>query len=418
MNTFSLPINRDRIWQRLMELAEIGRYGRSGVDRQALTPGDLEAKRWLIAWARARGLDASTDAIGNLFVRLPGRSPQAEPVAVGSHLDTEASGGRFDGAYGVVAAMELIDSLMEQRIEIDRPVDLVAWTNEEGSRFRPGCMGSKAYVDPGSLPALLAEQDDEGVSVAAALKLHEEALPDLPVRRLGASFAAFIEAHIEQGPVLERAGKAVAAVHGIQGRRVYEISVTGRTAHAGTTPYEARRDALEFTTGLLGQFYARAAEEPAIRITPGRLVVEPNSPSVVPGRVRLTVDIRHPDASVLNGLPEWLSSLVGASGRAGASIVEIDRLDPVTFDPDLVEAGRVASIAEGGLAVSMVSGASHDSHVLAGFYPTAMIFVRCREGISHHEDEYASPDDLAAGARALAACLLRASSNPSSQQPA
>ncbi len=416
MSTFSLPIDRDRIWQRLMELAEIGRYGRSGVDRQALTPGDLEAKRWLIAWARARALEVSTDAIGNLFVRLPGRSPHAASVAVGSHLDTEPTGGRFDGAYGVVAAMELIDSLIEQGIETDRPVDLVAWTNEEGCRFRPGCMGSKAYVDPGSLPALLAEQDDEGVSVAAALKLHEEAFPGLPVRRLGVPFAAFVEAHIEQGPVLERAGKAVAAVHGVQGRRVYGITATGRTAHAGTTPYEARIDALEFTTGLLGQLYARAAEEPAIRITPGRLVVEPNSPSVVPGRVSLTVDIRHPDASVLDRIPEWLSSLVAVSGRVGACFVEIDRMDPATFDPGLVEAGRVASIAEGGLAVPMVSGASHDAHVLAGFCPTAMIFVRCREGISHHEDEYASPDDLAAGAKALAACLLRASNNPPIQQ--
>ncbi len=410
MSKLMLPVNGGRLWQRLMQLAGIGRYGTTGVNRQALTLGDLEAKQWLIAWAKMRALEAYVDAIGNVFVRRPGRYADAPAVAVGSHLDTEPAGGRFDGAYGVVAAMELINSLIEQGVDTECPVDLVAWSNEEGCRFHPGCMGSRAYVDPASLPAMLSARDLDGVSVEAALRLHDEALADLPRRPLGAPFKAFLEAHIEQGPVLEREGKAVAAVNAIQGRRVYEIVVAGRTDHAGTTPYAARCDALEYGTSLLQQLYARAAAEPAIRITPGRIIVEPNSPSVVPGRVHLTVDIRHPDQRTLQDVPAWLSSLTPPqAGSPAVEITEIDRMDPATFDAGLVEAGCVASAAIGGIRyIDGFRRFAQTRHALADFCPTAMIFVRCRGGVSHHEDEYASCEDLAAGARALSACLLHA----------
>lgn len=418
MSVAMLTVDRERLWRRLMQLAEIGRFGTTGVDRQALTAGDLEAKLWLIGWARERRLDISTDAIGNLFVRRRGTDPQALPVAIGSHLDTEARGGRFDGAFGVVAAMELVDALIDLGIETRCPVDLVVWNNEEGCRFHPGCMGSRSHADPSLLTAMLTSRDPDGIDVEAALRSHEVALRHLPQRALGGPLGAFLEAHIEQGPLLERADRAVAAVAGIQGRRIYEVTVTGRTDHAGTVPHATRSDALERATGLLQRLYARASAEPDIRITPGRLLVEPNSPSVVPGRVILMVDIRHPDASTLNEIPSWLASLAPAQADPPAiSVTEIDRMDPATFDAALTEVAAAASVALGGLDTPLISGASHDAHALAGHCPTTMVFVRCRGGVSHHEDEYASPEDLAIGTRALSACLLHACGIVSLPQP-
>lgn len=413
MNTAMLPINKDRIWLRLTQLAEIGRFGETGVDRQALTDGDLAAKRWLINWAQARKYDVSLDAIGNVFVRRQGLDPRALPVAVGSHLDTEPTGGRFDGAYGIVAGMELLDALEEQTTATRRPIELVVWTNEEGCRFQPGCMGSKTHADPRLLGSMLTARDADGLSVAEALQGHDNALEAIPRRSLGLPFAAFLEAHIEQGPVLEREGRAVAAVKGVQGRRVYSIDIEGKTGHAGTVPYALRHDALEKTVTFLHHLYTRAAGDDEIRITPGRLIIEPNSPSVIPGRVRLTIDIRHPDASTLKDIPAWLASLV-ASISPDISICEVDATGPAVFDTTLTEVTRLACLSLSGLDRPLVSGASHDSHALAEFCPTTMVFVRCRGGISHHEDEFASPEDLAAGASALSACLLHATGTASS----
>lgn len=408
MSRAMLPVDKDRIWLRLMQLAKIGRFGDTGVDRQALTDGDLAAKQWLIDWASARNFAVSIDAIGNVFVRRQGLCGHALPVVIGSHLDTEPTGGRFDGAYGVVAAMELLDALEEQSVATHHPVELVAWTNEEGCRFQPGCMGSKTHANPHLLANMLASRDANGLSTADALKRHQTALATIQSRSLGLPFAAFLEAHIEQGPVLEREGYAVAAVKGIQGRRVYQVDIAGKTAHAGTVPHALRCDALESAVVFLQQLYARAAEDDDIRITPGRLMMEPNSPSVVPGRVQLTIDIRHPDAAVLFGIPSWLASLGSSGASANIAITEIDATEPALFDAGLTEVARSTCLALSGLGRTVVSGASHDAHALAAFCPTAMVFVRCRDGVSHHEDEFASPEDLAVGASVLSACLLHA----------
>lgn len=409
MTLATLPISETRLWQRLMQLAEIGKTGRTGVCRLALSAEDVAAKAWILDWAQQRKFAAATDAIGNLFVRRPGTMAAATPVTLGSHLDSEPTGGRFDGAYGVVAGMEILDALEEGHIETCHPVELVVWTNEEGGRFHPGCMGSRAYATPDLLGVMLRSVDDEGISVAAALERHQDAFPSLPERSLGEPFAAFLEAHIEQGPVLEQLDQPIAAVSGIQGRRVFAIDVPGRTGHAGTVPQSLRDDALMRTLPFLRALYARAKDDPAIRITPGRLLMAPNSPSVIPGHVTLTLDIRHPDAAILSAIPAWLSDLAQAtSGDRRIEVNEIDRADPVVFDRRLTGIAAEACRRIAPDAPVLASGAMHDAYALARFCPTTMIFVRCREGISHHEDEEASSSDLALGAQALSACLLAA----------
>lgn len=409
MSLAMLPISETRLWQRLMQLAEIGKTGRTGVCRLALSTEDSAAKAWILDWAQQRKFAIATDAIGNLFVTRPGAMAGAAPVVVGSHLDSEPTGGRFDGAYGVVAGMEILDALEEGRIETRHPVELVVWTNEEGGRFHPGCMGSRAYAAPDLLGAMLRSVDDDGISVAAELDRHRSTFPSLPERSLGEPFAAFLEAHIEQGPVLEQLDLPVAAVSGIQGRRVFTIDVPGRTGHAGTVPQRLRDDALMRALPFLRALYARAKDDPEIRITPGRLLIVPNSPSVIPGHVTLTVDIRHPDAAVLAVIPAWLSDLAHAtSGDRPIEVNEIDRADPASFDQRLTGIAAEACRRITANAPVLVSGAMHDAYALAPFCPTTMIFVRCREGISHHEDEEASPSDLVLGAQALSACLLAA----------
>ena len=283
--------------------------------------------------------------------------------------------------------------------------------------FYPGCMGSRAYVDPASLSAMLSARDLDGVSVEAALRLHDEALADFPRRPLGAPFKAFLEAHIEQGPVLEREGKAVAAVNAIQGRRVYEIVVAGRTDHAGTTPYAARSDALEYATSLLQRALCTRGGRACHPITSGRIDRRAEL-AKRSGRVHLTVDIRHPDERTLQDVPAWLSSLRAAqAGSPAVAITEIDRMDPQLSTPVLSRPAvwRAPPSAD---SIHRWFPALRTTRMRwREFCPTAMIFVRCRGGVSHHEDEYASSEDLAAGARALSpACSMHAASHRSRNQ--
>ncbi len=402
-------VDRDRLWQRLMEIARFGATGRGGVNRQAFSAEDAAARRQMADWAASLGLHCLTDRIGNLYLRRPGRDPEAAPVMTGSHLDSQPTGGKFDGAYGVIAGLEALQAIAQAGLETARPIELVAWSNEEGSRFQPGCMGSGVFAGEMALADLLPLVDAEGISVEAALAGLFEATPGLPARPAAAP-AAYIEAHIEQGPILEREGRTIGVVGGVQGMRWLTVEVTGEAAHAGTTPRAARRDALKAATRMvvaLEAAFAEADPEDILRFTVGRFEVEPNSPNTVPARVFFTIDFRHPEAAAIEDLCGRIEGICRAQAQGcPVTVTTISGLPPCVFDPAVVATVRGAAER---LALShrdIMSGAGHDAMNLARLCPTGMIFVPCEAGVSHNEAENATPDDLAAGTRVLAASLV------------
>jgi N-carbamoyl-L-amino-acid hydrolase len=401
--SLSPTVDEARLWRRHEEMARVGGTAKGGVNRQALSPEDGRARALLASWAEARGFAVSSDAIGNLFIRRDGSERGAAPVMTGSHLDSQPTGGRFDGAYGVLAGFEVLEALEDAGIATRRPVELVAWTNEEGSRFQPGCMGSMVYSGRMKLEDALAVADRSGTTVAAALD--GLGLAGLALRR--PEVAAYVEAHIEQGPLLEAEGRTIGAVTGIQGCRWFAVDIAGEEAHAGTTPMAPRKDALKAALAIVAAIDAATADsEDRVRFTVGRFEVAPGSPNTVPGRVFFTVDLRHPEAAVLTRLGDLVAPLAAEHRRGCAvRVTETFTSPPVAFDERVV--GRVAAAAASlGLEHRrMVSGANHDARFLADLCPTGMIFVPCERGVSHNEAENAKPADLAAGARVLAQVL-------------
>ncbi|KQT85419.1 hydantoinase/carbamoylase family amidase [Aurantimonas sp. Leaf443] len=404
-------IDAARLGRRLETFARIGATARGGVDRQALTDGDAEARALLAQLGAARGFRVEQDGAANLFLRRRGRDDALPPLLLGSHLDTQPTGGRFDGALGVLGALEVLESLEDAGLPTPRAVELVAWTNEEGSRFLPGAMGSQAFAAGALDPAWLAARDGAGTSLADALARTLQALPHVPRRPLGTPIAAYLELHIEQGPVLEREDVPVGVVTGIQGTRWLDVTLTGAAAHAGTTPLAYRRDpmaaAAAALSSLLGTVMAR---DEAARLTVGRIRAEPGSVNAIPERVAFTLDLRHPVLAELDAIERAARTAIEAAARDArcqAEMRTVFDMAPVAFPPamaDLVE----AAAGEAGLAARrMISGAFHDALFLARRAPAAMIFVPCREGISHNEAEFVEPRFVEAGARALMAATLR-----------
>ncbi len=402
-------VDEGRLWQHHLELAKIGGTPRGGVNRQALTAEDAEARARLVSWGTALGLTAEMDPIGNVFLRRAGRDAAAPPVLTGSHLDTQPSGGRFDGIYGVLGGLEAIGATVRAGIETRRPLELAVWTNEEGSRFAPGCMGSRTFADPSVLDRMLAARDLDGVTVAEALASVRTALAGrVAPRRLGGPVAAYVEAHIEQGPELEAAGRTIGLVTGIQGRRRILVEVTGEDGHAGTLARRRRKDALSAAVAMIRALEALMHDpEDTVRFTVGRVIVSPNAPSVVPGHVLFTIDLRHPDQATLIGLGDQVSAVCRAhAGPCAVSITEVSLTLPVQFEGPVPAAVRSASERLGLSAMPILSGAGHDAENLHRVCPTGMLFVPCERGISHNEAENARPEDLAAGARVLAEVLV------------
>jgi N-carbamoyl-L-amino-acid hydrolase len=403
-------VDERRLWSRHVEMGAIGGTPRGGVNRQALTAEDGAARAVLVRWGRALGLAASMDPIGNLFLRRTGREPGASPVVTGSHLDTQPSGGRFDGTYGVLAGLEALEAITRAEVATRHPLELVVWTNEEGCRFAPGCMGSRAFADPAVLEEMLAARDLAGVTVAEALEGTRAALASIVTpRALGGPVAAYVEAHIEQGPELEAAGCPIGLVTGIQGRRRLIVEVQGEEGHAGTLPRRRRKDALLAAVAMLGALDRLMTDpEDAVRFTVGRLVVAPNAPSVVPGHVLFTIDLRHPDATTLMDLGDRVRDVCqGHAGPCAVTVREVSLTLPVRFEGRVPEAVRAASERLGLPIMPVLSGAGHDAENLHRVAPTGMVFVPCEQGISHNEAENARPDDLAAGARVLAEVLVQ-----------
>ncbi|MFT4987912.1 MAG: N-carbamoyl-L-amino-acid hydrolase, partial [Acidimicrobiales bacterium] len=248
-------VDEQRLWSRHMELAAIGATPKGGVNRQALTAEEIDARRLLVTWAIELGLQVFTDDIGNLFLRLEGTEPELAPVLTGSHIDTQPTGGKFDGAYGVLAGIEAVQAIIEADVRTRRAIEVVAWLNEEGSRFAPGMMGSEAFAKLRDLEVMLDVEDRDGVSVRQVLPGALAATPDAIHRPVGFPVAAFVESHIEQGPELERLEKTIGVVTGIQGVRRIRVGVTGEEAHAGTTQRASRRDALEESSRMVAALY-------------------------------------------------------------------------------------------------------------------------------------------------------------------
>ena len=404
----SAGIDEARLWRRHMDLGRIGATPRGGMTRPALSADDAEARAVLAGWARARGFTVAIDPIGNLFVRRAGRDADAAPVLTGSHLDTQPTGGKFDGIYGVLAGFEALEALEDGKRTTRRPIEVVVWTNEEGSRFQPGCMGSMAFAGTVGLDGLLGVRDRAGTSVADALAALRARLADVPERPLGFPVAGYVEAHIEQGPRLEATGNQVGVVTGIQGQRWFEIEILGEEAHAGTTPLRLRRDALKAATSMVGALEALMDDpDDIVRFTVGRFEVSPGSPNTVPGRVLFTIDFRHPDQSVIAARGDRVEAVCLKHARGcTVSVRETINSPPCDFDPVVI--GRVRGAADrlGLRHMTMPSGAGHDAKYVAKLCPTGMIFVPCERGVSHNEAENASPADLAAGARVLAEVLV------------
>ena len=402
-------VREDRLWRHHLEIAEIGATARGGVNRQALTPEDAEARRRLLAWAAARGFEASVDAIGNLFIRRAGSDPRASPIVSGSHLDTQPTGGNFDGVFGVLAALEVLEAVDDAGVETRHSLELAIWTNEEGARFQPTTMGSAVFAGALPLATALATVDARGVSVEQALAQTLEAAPVRNRRAFRFPMAAYLEAHIEQGPILEAAGKTIGVVSGIQGLRWFQVEVAGHEAHAGTTPRAQRRDALMAAVDVVRALRDLMLDSSdTVRFTVGRFEVHPNSPNTVPGRVLFTIDLRHPDHEVLARLGDEVAAVCREHARGcGVDVVETLNSPPTDFDHRIGELIRAAAEHQGLSHMRIVSGATHDAKYMAGLCPTGMIFVPCERGISHNEAERASAADLAAGARVLAEVMLR-----------
>lgn len=388
-------------------LAQFGAREDGGVDRQALTPDDFASRRFLIDYATSLGAEAYRDPMANLFFRWPGTDSSLAPVVMGSHSDSQPTGGQYDGAYGVCAALEVLRAMSEARVRCARPVEVAVWTNEEGCRFAPGSMGALSFVHPEKFDGYLSAADVAGCSVRQELEAHNLLFADVPLREFAFPMFAFLEAHIEQGPVMDRLGIPVGVVRGAQGTRWFDLTVTGLAAHAGCTPREDRRDALRRATEITARIYsAFDAGDDALRVTIGRMHVQPGATNVIPERVTLTIDVRHPAAEVLDAFESVLKSL------EDPDVILLKTMDiaPLEFPKHIRAVISEAAERLGVRTMESNSGAFHDSVHIAKHCPTGMIFVPSIGGISHNPREDTAPSDLLAGARVLAATVLELAS--------
>ena len=396
-----------------MDLAQIGATPKGGIRRLALTDEDRKARDLVCRWCTDAGLDLRIDEVGNIFARRAGRDPQARAVATGSHVDSQPSGGKFDGNFGVLAGLEIMRRLNDLGIETRAPLEVVIWTNEEGSRFTPVMMGSGAFSGVFKPDFVHAQKDTSGISVGDELRrigyLGTQACGAVP----GGMFAAYFEAHIEQGPVLEAHGLPIGIVSGALGQQWYDITVTGMDAHAGPTPMEMRHDAMLASARMVELVNRIALQDaPHGRGTVGSLQVQPNSRNVIPGRVQFTVDFRNLAQSGLDRMDAAMRSefmRVAKECKVTVDIAQVVKFEPSLFDSNCIEAIRRASQALGLPHMDLVSGAGHDAIHVAAVAPAGMIFVPCKDGISHNEIEDALPEHIAAGANVLLLAMLERS---------
>ena len=411
--TTNIRIDGNRLWDSLMELAKIGATEKGGVCRLALTDLDRQARDLFQKWCTAAGCAMTVDKMGNIFARRPGKDNTLPPVMTGSHIDTQPSGGKFDGNYGVLAGLEVIRTLNDFNYETTRPIEVVVWTNEEGSRFAPAMVASGVFAGVFDLDYGLNRKDVDGKTMGEELKRIGYAGE---TQCGGREIAAFFEAHIEQGPILEAENKTIGVVQGVQGIRWYEVTVTGQEAHAGPTPMPRRKDALVGVSRMVSAVNRIGlARPPYACATVGMLQVSPNSRNVIPGKVFFTIDFRHPDPEVLAGMGKEMedeAKKIAAELKLEIDFKEIWYSPPVKFASECVAAVKQAAEDLGFSNREIVSGAGHDSVYLSRVAPTAMVFVPCKDGISHNEIEDAKPDELAAGCDVLLRAMIERANAP------
>ncbi|MEK8028494.1 Zn-dependent hydrolase [Pseudaquabacterium rugosum] len=408
----TLRINGPRLWASLMELATIGATPKGGVCRLALTALDGQGRDLVTRWAREAGLTVTVDRIGNIFMRRPGRDDSLPPIVTGSHIDTQPTGGKFDGNYGVLAGLEVMRTLNDLGLQTEAPLEVVAWTNEEGSRFVPVMMGSGVFAGAFSLETAHAATDLDGRTVKDELQAIGYLGAEVPGQH---PIGAYFETHIEQGPVLEDHGKTIGIVTGVLGIRWYDCVVTGMEAHAGPTPMALRKDALQVATRLMQQVVACAHRHPQAdgvnhgRGTVGMVQVFPNSRNVIPGRVTFSIDLRNASDALCDAMDADIRAVaarLAADSGLSITITPVSAYPAQPFHADCVQAVAAAAERLGYSAMPAVSGAGHDAVYMARLAPAGMIFIPCKDGISHNEIEDADPAHIEAGCNVLLQAML------------
>jgi N-carbamoyl-L-amino-acid hydrolase len=403
----NLQIDSIRLWDTIHETAKFGATPKGGVRRLTLGPEDKQVRDWFRGACEAAGLDVHVDALGSMFALRKGRDMSKPPVGLGSHLDTQPTGGKFDGVLGTLAALEVVRTLNDAGIETELPVCIVNWTNEEGSRFAPAMMASAAYAGDFTTADILSRKDAEGVTVAEAL----DSIGYRGERAVGTQkFTSFVELHIEQGPILEAESKTIGVVDSGQGVLWYDGQITGFESHAGTTPMPLRRDALATLSEIVLAMERIAGQHgPKAVGTVGEAVIKSPSRNVIPGEIAFTVDCRSADAAIMDALDRELRAAaaeIAARRKVEVTLDLVWRKPPTHFDPKLVDAVENAAAALGYSHRRITSGAGHDACNLNTVLPAAMVFVPCKDGVSHNELEDATQADCAAGANVLMHTVL------------
>lgn len=403
----SLRVNGQRLWDSLQELARIGATPKGGVCRLALTDLDRQGRDLVVRWAREAGMGVTVDKIGNVFMRRPGRNNALPPVMTGSHIDTQPTGGKYDGNYGVLAGLEVVRTLNDHGIETAAPIEVAFWTNEEGSRFVPVMMGSGVFAGAFSLEHAYAAGDTQGKTVREEL----ERIGYIGTEEPGAHpIGAYFEAHIEQGPVLEDADVTIGVVQGVLGIRWFDCTVTGMEAHAGPTPMALRRDALQGAAKIMQEVVAAAHRHGSHgRGTVGMVQVFPNSRNVIPGSVKFSIDLRNSSDALVDRMAQEVQAFaqrVATETGLDVKIESVSSYPAQQFDAECVESVRRAAQALGYSHMPAVSGAGHDAVYAARLAPAGMIFIPCKDGISHNEIEDAKPEHLTAGCNVLLQVML------------
>jgi N-carbamoyl-L-amino-acid hydrolase len=405
MKTFK--INSDRLWDSLMEMAKIGGTKKGGCRRLALTDLDKQGRELYIKWAEEAGCTVKVDQIGNIFCTRPGTDNSLPPVGTGSHLDTQPSGGKFDGVFGVLSGLEVIRSLNDHNIMTKHPIEISVWTNEEGSRFAPAMMGSGVVSGRFSLQDILDTKDVDNIRLGDELERIGFAGSEPATQR---NYQAFFETHIEQGPYLEAESKQIGIVTGGQGQRWFNATVKGRESHAGTTPMHLRKDGLLATTKLIQKIEDIANAHPPGCGTVGFVQVTPNSRNTIPGEVSISIDLRHPLDDQLTKMDEELKAYVTELSNSDSVDIKLDPFwyyEPIHFNQDCISAVRSATQDLGYSHMDIIAGAGHDACYVSDFAPTSMIFTPCLDGISHNEIESTTQEECEAGCSVLLNAMLR-----------